>query len=242
MNAFAEFFGPIASGVSPALIAPSAFAAMQAVVRRLPASLADNTFGFECRMGDDLPYADLSVHANPSSGRESLAGLDPTTALAASLTTDPIWQRVQAFATDWAEPSSPLHHAVDALWMEFDLDGAAPENPRPSVFLGLSAYDEGDSAAGRAKADGYRATAETSTRLLAGHTLSPRTRGSLAGCFTALQRFEYVYQVGLMLARGVEGIRLCVRLGSTERTREYLVQVGWPGRERDLRGILGWPA
>ena len=52
-NSFAEFLGPVAAGVPPALISPAAFADMEAIVRFLPETLANNTFGFDRRM----PYA-----------------------------------------------------------------------------------------------------------------------------------------------------------------------------------------
>ena len=60
-NSFAEFLRPVAAGVPPALISAGAFADMEAIVRFLPETLANNTFGFECRMGEELPRADFSV-------------------------------------------------------------------------------------------------------------------------------------------------------------------------------------
>lgn len=240
-GSFVEFLRTVAASVSPTLISPSAFSNMEAVARLVPEALAGNTFGFECRMGEDRPQADFAMLATASSGRDSLAGTNPTSTLSPGLLTDPIWQRVQDVATHWADPASGLSGAVDGVWLEFDLEGPPPEIPRPSVFLGLAPYGQGDDAATGAyepNVDGYLKIVATMMRLLSGRDLPPPMSDTLSGCFRALSRYEYVYQVGMMVARRAEAVRLCIRLRSTERTAEYLAQVGWPGSERDLRAIL----
>jgi hypothetical protein len=239
-NSFVEYLNAVAATVSASLISPSAFSSMAAVAQMLPATLAYNMFGFECRMGQELPQADFSVQATAAYGRDILAGINPTSSLSASLLTDPIWRHVQDLATRWADPRSGLNRAVDNVWLEFDLDGPVPGIPRPSVFLGLALYgqDETGTQAYEARLDGYRTTVETMARLLSGYDLPARVLGKLTDCLGTLSQDEYVFQVGLMLARGAEAVRLCIRLRSTERTLEYLTQVGWAGSESDLRGIL----
>ena len=51
----------------------------------------------------------------------------------------------------------------------------------------------------------------------------------------ALSSDEKVFHVGLMLSRGEDAVRLCIRLRSVERIMEYSTVVGWPGDEADLR-------
>ena len=102
-SSFEEYLRPVAASVPPALISPSAFSDIDSVARVLPASLAYNTFGFECRLGEKIPRADFLVLAGASHGRDSLAGLHPTSTLPARLMTDPIWRRVDDFAVRWAE-------------------------------------------------------------------------------------------------------------------------------------------
>ena len=60
----------------------------------------------------------------------------------------------------------------------------------------------------------------------------------LSDCFRALSSSEYVFQVGLMLSRGAEAVRLCITIGSVERAVEYLAGVGWPCSEADVLGVL----
>jgi hypothetical protein len=207
----------------------------------LPAILAYNTFIFECRLAEMAPRADFSVLAKASYGRDSLAGLHPTSTLPARLMTEPIWRRVGDFAVRWADPSSPLYRAVDNVWLEFDVDGAPPVIPIPSVFFGLRSSGQEGSARGVAyelNVDGYITTAEKAIRLLSGSKLPSLVLETLSDCFRALSSVEHVFQVGLMLSRGAEAVRLCIKLHSVERIVEYLAKVGWPGDEADLRGIL----
>ena len=239
-SSFEEYLRPVAASVPPELISPSAFSEIGSVARVLPATLAYNTFIFECRLAEMAPRADFSVLAGASCGRESLAGLHPTSTLPARLMTDPKWRRVTDFAVQWADPSSPLYRAVDSVWLEFDVDGAPLFIPIPSVFFGLrpSGQEGASGVAYKPNVDGYIPTIETVIQLLSGSALAPRKLQMLSDCFRALSSVEHVFQVGLMLSRGAEAVRLCINLRSVEGIVEYLTGVGWPCSEAEVLGVL----
>jgi hypothetical protein len=240
-SSFEEYLRPLAASVPPELISPSAFCDIASVARVLPATLAYNMLGFECRLAEMAPRADFSVLAGASYGRESLAGLHPTSTLPARLMTDPIWRRVYDFAVRWADPSSALYRAVDNVWLEFDVDGAPAVIPIPSVFFGPrpSGQEGARGVAYEPNLDGYVTTIETVIGLLSGSALAPRVLETLSDCFRALSSVEHVFQVGLMLSRGADALRLCIKnLRSVERIVEYLSGVGWPGSEAEVLGIL----
>jgi hypothetical protein len=239
-SSFEEYLRPVAASVPPELISPSAFSDIDGVARVLPATLAYNMFGFECHLAEMAPRADFSVLAGASCGRDSLAGLHPTSTLPARLMTDPKWRRVADFAVQWADPSSPLYRAVDSVWLEFDVDGAPPIIPIPSVFFAPrpSGQEGARGVAYEPDLDGYIATIETVIQLLSGNELAPRKLETLSDCFRALSSVEHVFQVGLMLSRGAEAVRLCINLRSVEGIVEYLAGVGWPCSEADVLGIL----
>ena len=239
-SSFEEYLRPVAASVPPQLISPSAFCDIASVARVLPATLAYNMFGFECRLAEMAPQADFSVLATASCGRESLAGVHPTSTLAGRLMSDPIWRRVIDFAVRWADPSSALYRAVYNVWLEFDVDGAPPFIPIPSVFFGLqpSGQEGASGAAYKPNLDEYVTTIETVIQLLSGNELAPRKLETLSDCFRALSSVEHVFQVGLMLSRGAEAVRLCINLRTVEGIVEYLAGVGWPGSEADVLGVL----
>jgi hypothetical protein len=153
---------------------------------------------------------------------------------------DPIWRRVDDFAVQWADPSSPLYRGVYNVWLEFDVDGAPPVIPIPSVFFAPQPSDQ-EGARGVAyepNLDGKITTIETVIQLLSGSELAPRKLEMLSDCFRALSSDEHVFQVGLMLSRGADVLRLCITINSVERAVEYLAGVGWPGSEADVFGVL----
>jgi hypothetical protein len=239
-GSFEEYLGPVAAGVAPELISPSAFCDIKSVARVLPATLAYNMFGFECRLAEMAPRADFSVLAGVSCGRGSLAGLHTTSTLAARLMSDPVWRRVADFAARWADPSSALYRAVDNVWMEFDVDGAPPVIPVPSVFFAPrpGGQEGARGVAYEPNLDGYITTIETVIRLLSGSELAPRKLETLSDCFRALSSVERVFQVGLMLPRGADALRLCITIDSVECAVEYLARVGWPGSEAEVLGVF----
>src|SRR5688572_10587567 len=123
--------------------------------------------------------------------------------------------------------------AMDNAWLEFDVDGAPPVIPIPSVFFGLrpSGQEGARGVAYEPNLDGYITTIETVIQLLSGNELAPRKLEMLSDCFRALSSSEHVFQVGLMLSRSAEAVRLCITIGSVEHTVESLAGVGWPCSE-----------
>src|SRR5262249_31319953 len=91
--------------VSPALIAPDNFAAMQGIARLLPSTLT-TFFGFECRLGATAAPTDFLLCVHPPGERDVLAGHGAE--LPAHLLHHPVWQRLCAFARHWADPDAVL--------------------------------------------------------------------------------------------------------------------------------------
>src|SRR5207248_1314510 len=114
------------------------------------------------------------------------------------------------------------------LCLEFDLRDASPSAvPVPSAFFapcqGLTRTD----------VDGDRLAAawvlDPAIRLLRGTVLPPAAARAVTGCVAALPHGAHVFQVGLMLARPVDAVRLCVRGLEFSDLPVYLARVGWPG-------------
>ena len=78
----------------------------------------------------------LGARRGISMGVTSLAGLHPTSTLPARLMTDPIWRRVARLRRPLGRtPPFRCTARVDNVWLEFDVDGAPPVIPIPSVFF-----------------------------------------------------------------------------------------------------------
>ncbi len=222
-DSFAAQLAAVAPGVPSSLVSADRLADIAGVARMLPGILAFNTFGFECRLSDAQARADLLVQATAAYGRDVLAGTGPA-ALPGVLRADPVWRRVRALAGQWQDRSAGLGDCVDNLWLEFDVDGPLPGVPIPSVFLGLRVVDRDASETVTV----VRTMAGTLDRgRSAGGGLSAGAVARLTCCLRALQAGEYLLHVGMMTARGLGAVRLCVRLRSMERTAEFLREIGW---------------
>jgi hypothetical protein len=214
-----------------ALFSSECLAQVHAVARRFPGAISE-FFGFECRLADPAANADfLFCSKAEEGGREVLAGLRPDAELSPEILAHPVWQRLRRFARDWARPDSALHEAVRNLWFEFDLAGPAREPPLPSVFFGTESLQAG-SAAGL---PGWLAQAIAGLR---GDPPGALLDESLSRCLAALPAGASIFQVGMMLARPGDAVRICLRGVPAGGRLELLRRIGWPGAVDELAAVL----
>jgi len=218
-------------GAAPAaLMSRENLAHVRAVAEHFPAGVSE-FFGFECRLGDAAPRADfLFCSKAEEGGREVLAGLQPREELGASLLAHPVWQRLRRFARDWADPGSPFHEPVRNLWFEFDLEAPPADPPVPSVFFGTEALRSGAS-----EAPAWLARVLEGLR---GDAPGPALRAALDRCVAALPSGASIFQVGMMLARPGEAVRVCVRGVAPEQRLAFLERAGWARETGALARVL----
>jgi hypothetical protein len=224
MTTLADVLQPLDGTIPSSLVAPASLAAIAATVRDLPSALTHH-FGFECALGDAAPTADFALAINPQDGEDGLLGSAP---LPAAYRAHPVWDRLRQFSALWVEPASPLHGNLRNLCLEFDLRDAGPSDvPVPSAFFApwrgitrTDAVDQGLSAAW---------VLDSALRLLRGTPLPPAVVQAVSGCVRALPADAHIFQIGLMLARPVDAVRLCIRDLELADLPPYLARVGWPG-------------
>jgi hypothetical protein len=198
-----------------------------AAAASLPAG-ASRFFGFESRLGDGEADVDfLACIAAGGGQREAWAR-----ALSDVAGQGEARRRLAGFVADWADPRSPYHDQVSNMWVEYDLAGPDADGSIPNLFLGSSRL-------GAAEADpaGHAWLADAVARLT-GAPLDPPRRAALARCLAALPADGRLFQTGMMLARSVPVLRLCMRGIAREALPAYLVAIGWPGRPDDVEALL----
>jgi hypothetical protein len=134
--------------------------------------------------------------------------LTSASALPDRLLTEPVWQQIRNFTTCWQNQTSPLYANVDNIWLEFDVDGNSDRSPIPSCFFGSQTI----TAASATVPDPHAWVTQTAIQLLRGQSLSPATEQQLFRCVAALHNGVHVFQVGLMLARQSDVVRICVNI------------------------------
>jgi hypothetical protein len=225
--------------VSDRLIDADGWADIEAIAQYLPSQLT-NFFGFECRLGVEAAKADflLCIGAGDR-GQDLLTGREPNDAFPDRLFEQPVWDQIRNFVTCWHDQTSTLHQHVNNIWLEFDVTGNLAQLPVPSCFFGSKSI-RNDVSPGHSDAasDAHTWVSRTAIRLLKGRSIPPGVERQLFRCLHALPDGAHVFQVGLMLARNSDQLRLCLRDISPVQIGDYLSQVGWSGSICNLQSLL----
>jgi Rps23 Pro-64 3,4-dihydroxylase Tpa1-like proline 4-hydroxylase len=232
-NSLTEYLALVKPHVPEPLIDADHWADIEAIARWIPSPIT-NFFGFECRLGDPTPQADflLAIGAKEA-GQRILAGQSPRYPLYTDLLKVPVWQQVQQFTTTWLDEGSDLHGNVNNLWLEFDVDenadGNAAEPPMPSCFFGTQTILVNPDADKPNAEPSHQWVTQTAIPQLQGYPLEADLQQRLLICLDALPIGAHVFQVGLMLARRVNLVRLCLRNITPAQVLSYLQTLNWPG-------------
>ncbi|HLL84840.1 MAG TPA: hypothetical protein VK420_19380 [Longimicrobium sp.] len=224
---------PFAPHISAELVPAPVLGRVRAAASALPAELTERLC-LECRLTEEDARTDLVIGVE-AAGRAILSGENPAISLAPALTETGPWRQVRDFCHAWGDPASPLHGAVERLWLEFDIsthgDHAAP--PVPGVFLDFT-----EEACGRGTADERCATVVDALRTLLGTELPPRLADNLHRATRALPEGAGIPYAGVLIPRGTELVRICVAGLGEERVADYLREAGWAGSYRAVRALL----
>ena len=214
-------------------------AALHHVAARIPAALSP-LWGLELRLGDPAPRADFRWEVvRGGDGIPTLAGRNPhdpapdvTRALRER---SPFWQELGRFGGEWLD-SPDWCRRLGNLWLEVDAASAAVSSDaaldagldRPNLFWGAL----------RREADAARvlpAHLAALGRRFYGLELDQKRVDAVVG---ALPREGTVFQMGVMGARAVPAVRLCVKDLDAQRRERWLAAIGWPGDRARLRDTL----
>ena len=200
----------------PALAPRAALTRVMAVAGALPAPLTTCLY-LERFLRQDPPRLDLIVRVD-ASARAVLAAPERWT----GATPGGGWERIASFARAWADPSTGLDGAVEALWLEFDLPPEPPAGaPVPRVFVDFTR------AVQQRTVDERWGLAVEVCAALAPAPPSRELQRVLRVCLEQLPGGAYVPYVGLSLGRP-DAARVCVQ-GLGRELQAYLGRIDWPG-------------
>lgn len=213
------------SHLHPALISPEALSNIREIARWLPPVSAS---GFECRLADEAPRADLGMRFwPPERGPEVLAGVDA--GVPESFLDAPVWQRIRRFGARWAEVGSLLHQEIEDIFLEFDVDGPPAGIPIPAFFM-----DFHEQASNRLD------TLQEAVEILWGESLDAPVRRQLLRCLDVLPEGAMLYSVGAMFSRAFRGVRLHLQRMKSHDIPGYLSRAGWSGSLSAIADLVAW--
>jgi hypothetical protein len=204
-------------------------------------SAVTSFFGFECRLAESIPKADFLLCTTVAGGgRDILAGYNSAINLPEDIMANTVWKRIRDFSLCWANPESLLYEKADNIWLEFDVDGASPEVPIPSFFFGPKGIQSRYSSTPKfeVNADSYEWVTTKALNILLGRPIPLQVERNLFNCFNLLPTGAQVFQMGVMLARRSDTVRICVRGISTAQILEYLSCIGWAGEVSEVKAVV----
>ena len=232
-----EVLAVVEPQLGAALLDAPGRAALHHVADRLSAHLSP-FWGLEVRLGDPAPRADFLWEVGQEHGGiATLAGrnpLDPAADVTGALRErSPFWHELGRFAQEWLDSPDWLRR-LGNIWLE--VDSAKVSSPaeldacldRPSLFWGPSRSVTGSDR------ELLRHLAALGRRFY-GLELD-QARVDAIG--RTLPGEGTVFQMGVMGARTVPAVRLCVRDMDPGSMDRWLAEIGWPGDTGYVRHTL----
>ena len=215
-----------------ALIDDEGYARLAAIAKMLPAEMT-TFWGFECRLGEPEAKADLLFETHKHSrGLRLLAGQTPS-ALDSLCEQWPAWRHLRRFAAQWAEPEHLFREAIRNIWLEFDIAALAPGAQfaeavrQPCIFFGPEAKTLEKDRLLRVVLEALGALGESNAG-----------RFRLQTFIARLPEGAQLFQVGRMLSRMNQGLRVCVNTVPPETIPAWLAALNWDGDSRALERLL----
>jgi hypothetical protein len=220
-------------GYPAGIFSAAGLARVEVVADQLPGRLT-STFGFEIQLekapaAGDFAIAVTGLHG----GREMLAGSSDFEFRLAS-SKEPAWAAVRALSRAWVDPLSGLDAELHNLALEFDLVEGEQEVPPPNVFLAARSGISADSPMDRRREErSWAWLFDAALPVLRGR-LARSQRDTLGLCFHSLPSGSRAFQVGVMLARPMEALRVSILGLGYDRLSGYLESIGWPADLQEL--------
>ncbi|MGY1688085.1 hypothetical protein ACI8AK_21085 [Geodermatophilus sp. SYSU D00867] len=209
MDSCGEGLQPFLPYVPSDLVSRRALERILSVAQQLPAALGAGPFGLECPL-DGAPVADFSVAVLASRGDPAdLSRLGRADSVRPP-GDGPGWERIRRFASAWADAASPLHRAVEEVWLEFDVGSARQAAAlTPSVFFDPGHPGPRDPAPPRRPEELVRIAGAALGILQEGRP-SPGTLSALAEFVRVLPATARVRFLGAMIPRATTAVRVVV--------------------------------
>ena len=232
---FRRHIEAVEPGLTADLIAPQGLEALKRFSGLLPFDTA-TSFGFETRLGDRAAICDFFLLITAGGhGRAMLAGKSTVAGLSPAISGDPFWGKLSDLFRAWTGHSPLLSEKLELLWLEFDSTGEG-YNTTPNIFIRIREGDQTD-AFSRWKV--MQRVLDEIYRILFGISFPDVLGHTLRQCFDALPAQAGLYQVGFMVPRSTEAIRLVLTNLRDQGLYDYLRDIGWSGDRNAVAEMTG---
>ncbi len=226
-----DHFSVIEPCISSSLIDKARVDSVKKLCALFPFDIADD-FGFESRLGNREAFCDFAMQITKGSkGALILAAKSPIASIANLLTEDPFWKNISRLFAIWANPELILSKMVTAFWLEFDWQKAS-YNLIPNIFFELKNENH---ATRLTHWQSVHQVLDVIYNTLFNIPFPSDLAATLNSCIINLPDKARLYQIGFMVPRKTEGVRLVISRLNPETCFDYLQKISWPGEEDIIR-------
>jgi len=190
---------------------------------------------FESRLNSYDAKSDYCFAVSSKSGeREILSDQFKNKTLPESFLKQSEWQQLGEFVNSWTDPKSILYDSIIGIWFEFDTASEISNDPAPSIFFQpKSNY----AITGDVHSQNIWITKIALPPLL-GRELSSNVEAKVLECINKLPLEASLFQIGTMLSRKDDEIRIVIKRIRAEEIISYLESIGWADEEENKLSCL----
>jgi hypothetical protein len=178
--------------------------------------------GFECRLCEKKSLIDF--HQGIVANDNDLAIFEHHIS-SSSLLDNIIWNSIRRFCARLRNSSSPLHGKVNRIVLEFDNCSLPSPISFPSLFIGLIRNQSSEQLLTVVKA---------ALEMLLDESGNLELLQNLRLCFDGCSDGAYITDLGIMLSRHSEAVRINVSGITPAQLQDYLSCIQWQGPANDL--------
>jgi hypothetical protein len=206
------------------LITVDKFQEILSIAKNFPGNVT-SFLGFEIHLRDATQRADWAFAVSgDGSDREVLVNLMKNGQLPQQYFQQPEWRHIAEFSEAWADQTSLLQKHIKCFWLEFDMPDTPPTVFIPSVFFGPEKLSEGIASNDPSQ---YHWLLHSALPLLRGQQLSKKIQHHILNCIKKIPATASLFQVGTMLSRSSNDVRLYINRIDPKDIIPYLKSLGW---------------
>ena len=229
-QSFLDHISIVAPFLQPVLMCKESFTSLADLCSLFPVDISRD-FGFETRLAGSEGNCDffLQIRKN-TEGALIMAGESAITSLSDRLLEKPFWEKIRKLFKSWNHPEDILNQVIDTFWIEFDYQQGS-YNLIPNIFFGISEIEETDSGV---TWKSIQKILDEIYHCLFDIPFPQVLHENLKLCLFNLPENARLYQVGIMVPRKSEAIRLVLVKIRNSELEKYLKEIGWPGEFEEI--------
>lgn len=216
-----NYFELLQPYINPTLISPEYVSAIRRLAGKFPTFVA-NVFGFESRLSSTEQRTDFALNMT-SKGCELFAQNRFYKSLSEISCQETKWNQISDFFQEWGKTNESPFADANCVWLEFDVDRLSPEQLVPGVILFGYWLEHNES-----KMVVHRPLewlTGTALPILRGAPLPDYLVRNFLHCIDLAMPATY-FQVGTMLSRKIDVLRLCIFNITGDEIINYLSRIG----------------